>query len=919
MEEEVELNEEAELEEEVELNEEAELEEEVELNEEAKLEEEVELKEETELEEEVESEEEVELTEEGYKKKQVDLVLKHDALDNGVKKNNPQQSVFMLKSIANPKSVETMKDYINEPVQHKMEEASGANMEECVPKGIHVNSTDSQEVSSQSYVDATYSREVLPEPNTSTTTSHEGSSNVTNFLKSAPDSNVDFEAQETSQTLTSAKSLDSPLLEHESSLINNQDSTIDEESDTDDPTLDRMVNLLNSMITEAKESVETPVRGREKNLYKQFDQNKVADIDFSQINAALDEYEESYYDDDEEKFNKSLTEFTTFVDEMTMTDDTVNETMHNDHWDPDEGPLRCQNEQIEDLDYFSQQCRFLTRALIIPFLKFTHTFMSASFRKEEIGTIRSLVYIIYWTFLFTLGVLVLDSWLCEIAGRQVIRLLIRLGQLSFQNRHSYDVISKAAIYPTPGLPAEYRKNMAGFNEFGSSNSFYDQIDSEVSIFDSHHYQLRIMTSNSGNHQIDALIKETHENSNSLQNILEWMPFQFFRNIEFLAQGGFARIALASYDDHYEKSAKKRVLPEKIVLKFVRNSCEVDKRLIDEVRMHHKCMLYSPNIIPFYGLTQDPNSLDYAMVIKHATHGDLRDFLHDRFITQTWKEKIKILLDLAHTLRSIHQLNLIHRDFHCKNILVDDETCSVFVSDFGLCTDVKSSAGDESFLFISSQSMPIILNVSIIEMVMKICENWDATRMGGMSWFLMQESKSVVAEEMSETFPDDRTKKQESQPVTGPDLKPSYKQADDANSSIDLIDNEVANYPSMPPSPQSLPDSPSPGSVSKPLQKPHQLKPLLRRQRQSSSHNDAISPLVEVKKLEEAPTSPQRPSGPKRKGRRNVEIKHKALFILLLIMLLKYYVLDNRNFIDARYKTQVYQFTINDILNNLDIQ
>ncbi|CAG8717942.1 11908_t:CDS:2, partial [Acaulospora morrowiae] len=672
---EVELNEEAELEEEVELNEEAELEEEVELNEEAELEEEEELNEETELEEEVESEEEVE----GYNKKQVDLVLKHDALDNGVKKNNPQQSIFMLKSIANPKSVETVKDDINsvdnEPVQHKLDEASDANMEECVPKGIHVNPTDSQEVSSQSYVDAIHSREVLPEPNTSTTTSHEVSSNVTNFLKSTPDSNVDFEAEETSQTLTSAKSLNSPPLEHESSIINNQDSTVDEESDADDPTLERMANLLNSMLTEAIECVETPVRGREKNLSKQFDQNKVSDFDFSEINAALDEYEESCYDDEEEsildeeeedsssefgeddergrdlrrgnktpkrqrsksrseqlfeysmsEFNRSLTEFTTFVDEMTMTDDTVNETMHKDHWDPDEGPLRYQNEHIEEnLDDFSNQCCSLTRALIIPFLKFTNIFMPASFRKEEIGTIRSLVYIIYWTFLFTLGVLVLDSTLCQISGRQVIRLLIRLGQLSFHNRHSYDVISKAATHPTPGLPAEYRKNMTGSNEFGSSNSFYDQINSEACarsninvtrMKNAMAYAAELTADGdrlwTGNHQIDALIKETHENSNSLRNILEWMPFKFFRNIEFLAQGGFARIALASYDDHYEKSAKKRVLPEKIVLKFVRNSCEVDKRLIDEVRMHHKCMLYSSNIIPFYGLTQDPNSLDYAM-------------------------------------------------------------------------------------------------------------------------------------------------------------------------------------------------------------------------------------------------------------------------------------------------------------------
>ncbi|CAG8721284.1 14687_t:CDS:2, partial [Acaulospora morrowiae] len=133
-----------------------------------------------------------------------------------------------------------------------------------------------------------------------------------------------------------------------------------------------------------------------------------------------------------------------------------------------------------------------------------------------------------------------------------------------------------------------------------------------------------------------------------------------------------------------------------------------------------------------------------------------------------------------------------------------------------------------------------------------------------------EPNDITPANNAESFPDDRSKKQESQPVTGPDPKPSYKQADDSSSLIDLIDNEVANYPSMPPSPQSSSDSPSPGSASKPLKKPHLLKPPHRRKRNSSSHNDAINPLVEeVKKFEETPTSPQRPSGPRRKGRRNV--------------------------------------------------
>ncbi|RIA82954.1 kinase-like domain-containing protein [Glomus cerebriforme] len=77
-----------------------------------------------------------------------------------------------------------------------------------------------------------------------------------------------------------------------------------------------------------------------------------------------------------------------------------------------------------------------------------------------------------------------------------------------------------------------------------------------------------------------------------------------------------------------------------------------------------------------------------MVIRHAKHGDLRNYIRKFFHKLTWTDKIKILIEISKALNSLHQMNLLHRDFHCKNILVDDDD-RVFISDFGLCQPIDS--------------------------------------------------------------------------------------------------------------------------------------------------------------------------------------------------------------------------------------
>ncbi|CAB5365193.1 unnamed protein product [Rhizophagus irregularis] len=119
----------------------------------------------------------------------------------------------------------------------------------------------------------------------------------------------------------------------------------------------------------------------------------------------------------------------------------------------------------------------------------------------------------------------------------------------------------------------------------------------------------------------------------------------------------------------------------IVLKVIRISDS-----LKELKIHHKCR--GQNIIPFYGITKAPEEDEYAMVIQCAKYGDLRNYIRKFFSSLNWTDKANILIKVSKALNFLHQMNLFHKDIHCKNILVDEEH-RVLINDFGLCQSSDS--------------------------------------------------------------------------------------------------------------------------------------------------------------------------------------------------------------------------------------
>ena len=52
--------------------------------------------------------------------------------------------------------------------------------------------------------------------------------------------------------------------------------------------------------------------------------------------------------------------------------------------------------------------------------------------------------------------------------------------------------------------------------------------------------------------------------------------------------------------------------------------------------------YHKGIVNIYGISQDPNTKEYAFIMRYSAGGDVKEYLKSNY---TWNDKIKILYDI----------------------------------------------------------------------------------------------------------------------------------------------------------------------------------------------------------------------------------------------------------------------------------
>ncbi|CAB4387114.1 unnamed protein product [Rhizophagus irregularis] len=102
--------------------------------------------------------------------------------------------------------------------------------------------------------------------------------------------------------------------------------------------------------------------------------------------------------------------------------------------------------------------------------------------------------------------------------------------------------------------------------------------------------------------------------------------------------------------------------KKWVLKSLGNN-NLTPEFLNEVGSH--LQIFIQNVIVCRGITQDPSTNNYMMVLDYCDRGDLRNL---NISELDYKERINILVEIARGLLEIHNAGKVHKDFHSGNIL-----------------------------------------------------------------------------------------------------------------------------------------------------------------------------------------------------------------------------------------------------------
>ncbi|POG72276.1 kinase-like domain-containing protein [Rhizophagus irregularis DAOM 181602=DAOM 197198] len=210
-----------------------------------------------------------------------------------------------------------------------------------------------------------------------------------------------------------------------------------------------------------------------------------------------------------------------------------------------------------------------------------------------------------------------------------------------------------------------------------------------------HFKQNFKNWTSGNHDIDEFIKKVQLKAKHVDQIVEWIEYDKFEDVEYLAKGGFGTTFKAvwkdgdirGYDDQWKRKGE-----TKVALKCLYNSQEITADFLKEIESN--ILVYSSGwTVRCFGITKDPKTNNFMMVME-LKDGNLRQHLNNNFISLSWDQKLWSLQSIANGLKDIHNKGLIHHDFHCGNILSNFGQ-KAFITDLGLCQPANAKSSQNS--------------------------------------------------------------------------------------------------------------------------------------------------------------------------------------------------------------------------------
>ncbi|GBC21857.2 kinase-like domain-containing protein [Rhizophagus irregularis DAOM 181602=DAOM 197198] len=156
--------------------------------------------------------------------------------------------------------------------------------------------------------------------------------------------------------------------------------------------------------------------------------------------------------------------------------------------------------------------------------------------------------------------------------------------------------------------------------------------------------------------------------------VKFISYNELKNEVSFDTGGFGRISKAIWTKTNSY----------VICKKLANATYIKNDLLDafihELKMHLH-LNYSDRIIRYFGISLDPKTNEYLLIMQYANGGDLQNHLKNNFKNLTWNDKKKLAFQIADGLNYLHNENILHRDLHSKNIVIHENNAKI--TDFGI--------------------------------------------------------------------------------------------------------------------------------------------------------------------------------------------------------------------------------------------
>lgn len=185
-------------------------------------------------------------------------------------------------------------------------------------------------------------------------------------------------------------------------------------------------------------------------------------------------------------------------------------------------------------------------------------------------------------------------------------------------------------------------------------------------------------------QINSSVSTTKQPNENRLNLSE------IKLLEIIGSGRFGIVHKATAPINIDNINDNDTMSENtIAVKII--SRQDYQSWLSEREIYNIQMIKHPNIINLLYSDEHFETESYWLVVEYASKGSLYKFLKENIID--WKELLNISLGIVHGLSHLHEINIVHRDFKSKNVLLKHDLTPC-ITDFGVATVLDTLIGSQ---------------------------------------------------------------------------------------------------------------------------------------------------------------------------------------------------------------------------------